>query len=57
VPRRACTAGAREQLKVPADVTTAYSIFFDSKQRADLFVAAYDAPVVGIALISAGCLD
>jgi hypothetical protein len=52
-----CTAGAREQLKVPADATTAYSIFFDSQQRADLFVRAYGAPVVGTALISAGCLD
>ena len=52
-----CTAGAREQLKLPDGTYTAYSIFFDSKERAALFVQAYDAPVVGTALISAGCLD
>ena len=52
-----CTAGAREQLKLPDGTYTAYSIFFDSQQRADLFVKAYGAPVVGTALISAGCLD
>jgi hypothetical protein len=53
-----CTAGAREQLKLPQDGTyTAYSIFFDSKERAERFVQAYGDPVVGIARITAGCLD
>ena len=52
-----CTAGAREQLKLPDDTSTAYSIFFDSRDRAERFVQAYGAPVVGIAQITAGCLD
>ena len=53
-----CTAGAREQLGLPADgAYTAYSVFFDSKQRAERFVEAYGARVVGIAHITAGCLD
>jgi hypothetical protein len=53
-----CTKGAREQLKVPAGrPVTAYSIFFSSRDRADRFVAAYGAPVVGTAVITAGCLD
>ena len=53
-----CTQGAREQLKLSQDPAyTAYSIFFDSRERADRFVQAYGAPVVGIARITAGCLD
>ena len=52
-----CTTGAREQLKLPDDTSTAYSIFFDSRDRADRFVRAYGYPVVGIARITAGCLD
>ena len=53
-----CTAGAQEQLGLPADEPlTAYSIFFTSKSDADRFVTAYGAPVAGIASISAGCLD
>ena len=53
-----CTAGAREQLGLPADSPyTAYSVFFDSKDDADRFVDAYGARVVGIARITAGCLD
>jgi hypothetical protein len=53
-----CTGGAREQLNLPKDGTyTAYSVFFDSQERAKRFAAAYGEPVVGVALITAGCLD
>jgi hypothetical protein len=53
-----CTKGAREQLKLPADeALTAYSIFFTSKADAERVAEAYGRPVVGIASITAGCLD
>jgi hypothetical protein len=53
-----CTAGARTQLRLPATGTyTAYSVFFDSRERADRFVQAYGQKVIGTAYITAGCLD
>ena len=53
-----CTAGAREQLRLPTTGTyTAYSVFFDSRERADRFAAAFGPKIVGIAYITAGCLD
>ena len=53
-----CTAGAREQLRLPVTGTyTAYSVFFDSRERAERFVQAYEQKVIGTAYITAGCLD
>jgi hypothetical protein len=52
-----CTAGAREQLRLPDGTFTAFSVFFDSRERAERFEQAYGARVVGIARITAGCLD
>jgi hypothetical protein len=53
-----CTPGARAQLRLPARGTyTAYSVFFASQQRAREFVSAYGGHVVGIARITASCLD
>lgn len=53
-----CTAGARSRLGLPASGTyTAYSVFFSSPDGAKEFAQAYGSGVVGIAPITAGCLD
>ncbi|MCW2572574.1 MAG: hypothetical protein JWO88_2632 [Frankiales bacterium] len=53
-----CTPGAREQLHLNANGDyTAFSILFATSAQAKAFVDAYSGPVVGTALVTAGCLD
>jgi hypothetical protein len=53
-----CTPGAREQLHLNANGDyTAFSILFATSDQATAFVDAYSGPVVGTALVTAGCLD
>jgi hypothetical protein len=53
-----CTPGAREQLHLNAKGDyTAFSILFATRDQAKAFVDAYSGPVVGTALVTAGCLD
>jgi hypothetical protein len=53
-----CTPGAREQLKLNASGDyTAFSVLFATKEQAQRLVDAYGSGVVGIAYVTAGCLD
>lgn len=53
-----CTPGAREQLRLSPTVNYfAYSVFFATKQQATQVARAYGKGVVGIARVTAGCLD
>jgi hypothetical protein len=53
-----CTPGAREQLKLPPNGDyTAFSVLFVTKQQAQQVADAYGDGVVGIAYVTAGCLD
>ncbi|GAC1610263.1 MAG: hypothetical protein NVS3B26_16090 [Mycobacteriales bacterium] len=53
-----CTPGAREQLRLSANGSfVAFSIFFATRAQAQQLAAAYGSGVVGIAYVTAGCLD
>ncbi|MCU1589557.1 MAG: hypothetical protein JWP11_813 [Frankiales bacterium] len=53
-----CTPGARAQLKLsPSGDYTAFSVLFATKGQAQELVDAYPDAVVGIAYVTAGCLD
>ena len=52
-----CTRGAAEQLGLdPTPAATAYSVFFTSRAQAEQFATAYGS-VLGIADITATCID
>ena len=53
-----CTPGAREQLRLPAMGSyVAFSVLFETRAQAQRLAAAYGSGVVGIAHVTAGCLD
>jgi hypothetical protein len=53
-----CTPGAREQLKLSSGGDyTAFSVLFATRAQAEQLAAAYGDGVVGIASVTAGCLD
>src|SRR3954471_13411469 len=53
-----CTPGAREQLRLAATGDyTGFSVLFATKAEAEQLAAAYGEGVVGIASVTAGCLD
>ena len=53
-----CTPGARAALRLSGSGDyTAYSIFFETAERAKLFVDSYSGKVLGTAYVTAGCLD
>ena len=51
-----CTQGAQEQLHLKAG-DVGFSVFFDTRAQAQQLVAAYGDQVVGIAHVTASCLD
>lgn len=53
-----CTPGAQQQLKLdPAKSYTGFSILLATKAQAQQVAAAYGDGVVGVAYVTAGCLD
>jgi hypothetical protein len=53
-----CTPGAQEQLELdPGKTYAAFSVLVATKEEAQRVAAAYGEGVVGIAYVTAGCLD
>jgi hypothetical protein len=53
-----CATGVHEAFGLDPDISyQAVSVYFDTRQQAQRFVALYEPGVVGIAHITAYCLD